>query len=95
MIPYEDLCSALEAFAVRTRGVSPSHADESAHARGRYGDAHAGDPATGEAPLPHEPTLISRGDDGTHVGGEPAPLEPVYDLASSELDVSDAMPDDE
>lgn len=95
MIPFEDLAAALDAYAARTRGASPSTPAPSARLpSGNY------DPPTTEHSMPDDvqPSLRSHGDpedDSTIAGDGAGPSHPVYDDRSNELDVSDVLSDEE
>ena len=107
MIPYEDLCVALEAYAARVHGHVPpadSHRVEAGHSAAAEAVPFCDepdlqppplDPPTGEAELPPEthPELHSTGaeDDSTHVGQMPA----IYEDRSNELDIGDVLADED
>ncbi len=110
MIPYEDLCAALDAFAGRTHVPPPArHSDEDTmHGRSAHAPSHY-DPPTSDVELPEAPIegIHSRGhgedgEEATHVGDlhgnayeAPAPLEPVFDDKSNELDIGDVLSDED
>ena len=83
MIPYEDLCRALEAYAARNRGEAPTD-------HGQYGEPPMDDNMPAEEP---HAVLTTRG------GGEEestrADMAPVYEDRSNELDIGDVLADDE
>src|SRR3954453_17655513 len=105
MIPYEDLCAALDGFVARTRGGAPSRPDEDTM-HGHSVPAY--DPPTAEH-MPAQPMGGHRsrgtgedGEEATHVGDlhgnayeAPAPLDPVFDDKSNELDIGDVLSDED
>jgi hypothetical protein len=80
MIPYDELCAALDAFVARKNGTAPPLAaqpdDETMHGQ-------------------HPPQASLDSDESTHVGGPLGQTEPVYEDASNELDLGDVIPDDD
>lgn len=111
MIPYEDLCVALEAYAARVHGHVPpadSHRVEAGHHAAAepvpfYDEPDLQPPPldapTGEAHLPPEahPELHSTGaeDDSTHVGQMPSTMPAIYEDRSNELDIGDVLADED
>jgi hypothetical protein len=103
MIPYEELVAALDRYVARNGGTPMS-----AHAPAGYAPPP---PAHDELPAhdvdmrgydePHDPDMPhGGGEDATHVGAlpggaTPAPLQPVVDEGSNEIDIGDVLADDE
>jgi hypothetical protein len=111
MIPYEDLCVALEAYAARVHGHAPP-VDSHRPTPGQHAAAEPApfydepelqaaplDPPTGEAQLPVDPhpALHSTGaeDDSTHVGQMPSTMPAIYEDQSNELDIGDVLADED
>lgn len=85
MIPYEDLCRALEAYAARNRGEAPTD----------HGAAGYGDPPPLDDNLPAEEpraVLTTRGGDDESTRAD---MAPVYEDRSNELDIGDVLTDEE
>jgi len=82
MIPYEDLCAALEAYAAEKRG-------DTMH--GEVASAAAYEP---QVDHPEEPRAVLRSqggeEDATHAG-----MRPVYEDQSNELDIGDVISDED
>jgi hypothetical protein len=102
MIPYEELVQALDRYVARNGGTPMS-----AHAPSGYAPPP---PSRDELPAhdvdmhgydePHDPDMAhGGGEDATHVGASPgsapAPLQPVGDEGSNEIDIGDVLADDE
>jgi hypothetical protein len=83
MIPYEDLCRALEAFAARNRGDAPTD-------HGAYGDPPPLDDNM-PAEEPHA-VLTTRGGDEESTRAD---MSPVYEDRSNELDIGDVLADED
>jgi hypothetical protein len=85
MIPYEELCAALERYAQHHRASEPAqvHTDETAL------PPPPADQPTGEHLMPHAP-LGAGDDEHTNVG-----VSPIYDDRSNELDIGDVLSDED
>jgi hypothetical protein len=105
MIPYDDLCAALEAYATRTRGAAAGTRPPPSAQAGVASSAEPGgyDPPTADVMMPDGEAPVagrrsrSGGEDeeGTHMDGMPPPLAPVFDDKSNELDIGDVLSDEE
>jgi len=106
MIPYEDLCAALEAYQARTGGAPRPGREAGAPAAmmpppmampREPPPLDLGDPPTAEVSLPGDPlpsissSMSGDDEDGTQVG----PMQPVYEDRSNELDIGDVLADEE
>lgn len=101
MIPFEDLCAALDAYAARTRGMQPSSAPPTPmRSTAQDESALIIDSTVTEAMLDGppptidpQPGLSSHADveEGTVAEG----LHPVYEDRSNELDIGDVLSDEE
>ncbi len=88
MIPYEELCVALERYAERHHGEAPVHTDETALPPAAH------EPSTNEHALPPVSLGASEDeaeDDHTHVGG----VQHLAEDHSNELDIGDVLSDEE
>ena len=97
MIPYDQLCAALEAYAARTRGQEPPSRSPSSSYQPQANPAY--DPPTTEVQMPDDPQASLRSrmtdEEGTHMDGMPESPQPVYDDKSNELDIGDVLSDEE
>lgn len=89
MIPYQELCAALERYSASHGGEAPVHTDQT---------PLPPPPAAMPTPLLEGPTgehhlpraAAEPEDDQTNVG-----LQPFYDDKSNELDINDVLSDEE
>ena len=82
MIPYEELCAALDRYTAQHQGDAHVHTGETAFP--------PPDPATSEHLMPPAGLAAGADDEHTNVG-----LQPIYDDRSNELDIGDVLSDEE
>ncbi len=95
MIPYEELSAALERYRARTHGEAPPATAPAVQA---YAAPPAfEDPHTAETAMPAPTHQALGGDDESTQVGQPlgAPLTPISDEHSNELDLGDVLSDEE
>ena len=88
MIPYEDLCAALERSALNRRGAAPPERLQARPA--------SYDPPTSQTELP--PTLAEAPygeEEQTHVGGRVTRSDDPSGEPSGEIDLGDVLSDEE